>query len=175
MEVDLASIRCRDEAVVFFYRNLRNSPMSFDLVELDLAARALCQSLDLASGGRERVLDRDLDVHVALVIGRVVADHDVLVGRNRHPNVNTIDGTVAVLRTRRDDGNATPMWCWCFSSRSTSCPITAQTASDGSAFSKLICNGICMNSLSSRQGSESGKAPIEELIRALKPRLPRKV
>jgi hypothetical protein len=34
-------------------------------MELDLAARALCQSLDLASGGRERVLDRDLDVHVA--------------------------------------------------------------------------------------------------------------
>ncbi len=35
------------------------------------------------------------------------------------------------------------------------------TASDGSAFSKLICNGICMNSLSSRRGNESGKAPIE--------------
>ena len=44
-------------------------------MELDLAARALCQSLDLASGGRERVLDRDLDVHVAPVIGRLVADH----------------------------------------------------------------------------------------------------
>ena len=82
--------------------------MSFDLVELDLAAGALCQSLDLASGGRERVLDRDLDVHVAPVIGRLMADHDVLVGRNRHPNVNTIDGTVTMLRTRRDDGNTTP-------------------------------------------------------------------
>jgi len=88
--------------------NLRNSPMSFDLVELDLAARALCQSLDLASGGRERALDRDLDVHAALVIGRLMADDDVLMGRDRHPNVDTIDGTVAVLRTRRDDGNATP-------------------------------------------------------------------
>src|SRR5258707_12345657 len=53
--------------------------------------------------------------------------------------------------------------CWYFSNRSTSCPIAARTASDGSAFSKLICNGICMNSLSSRRGSESGKAPIEEL------------
>src|SRR5258706_5402531 len=82
--------------------------MSFDLVELDLTARALCQSLDLASGGRERVLDRDLDVHVAPIIGRLVADHDVLVGRNRYPDVDTIDGTVAVLRTRRDDGNTTP-------------------------------------------------------------------
>ena len=58
-------------------------------MELDLAARALCQSLDLASGGRERVLDRDLDVHVAPVIGRLVADHDVLVGRNRYPDVDT--------------------------------------------------------------------------------------
>src|SRR5207245_1793729 len=77
-------------------------------MELDLAARALCQSLDLASGGRERVLDRDLNVHVAPVIGRLVADHDVLVGRSRHPNVDTIDGTMAVLRTRRDDGNTTP-------------------------------------------------------------------
>src|SRR5260221_6205165 len=103
MEVDLASIRRHDEAVVFFCRNLRNSPMSFDLVELDLAARALCQSLDLASGGRERVPDRDLDVHVAPVIGRLVADDAVLVGRNRHPNADTVDGTVPVPRTRRDD------------------------------------------------------------------------
>jgi hypothetical protein len=45
---------------------------------------------------------------VAPVIGGLVADHDVLVRRNRHPNVDTIDGTVAVLRTRRDDGNTTP-------------------------------------------------------------------
>ena len=81
--------------------------MSFNLVELDIAVRALCESLDLVSGGRERVLDRDLDVHVALVIGRLVADHDVLVGRNRYPDVDTIDGTMAVLRTRREDGNAT--------------------------------------------------------------------
>src|SRR5947209_19079437 len=82
--------------------------LRFSKMELDLAARALCQSLDLAAGGRERVLDRDLDVHVAPVIGRLVADHDILVGRNRYPDVDTIDGTVAVLRTRRDDGNTTP-------------------------------------------------------------------
>ena len=82
--------------------------MRFDLVELDLAARALCQSLDLTSGGRKRVLDRDLDVHVASVTGRLVADHDVPVGRNRHPNVDPIDCTMAVLRTRRDNGNTTP-------------------------------------------------------------------
>ena len=43
--------------------------MSFDLVELDFAVGALAQSLDLVSRGRERVLDRDLDVHVAWVIG----------------------------------------------------------------------------------------------------------
>src|SRR5260370_42220806 len=117
-------------------------------MELDLAARALCQSLDLASGGRERVLDRDVDVHVAPVIGRLVADHDVLVGRNRYPDVDTIDGTVAALRTRATTATRHPvMRCWYFSNRSTSCPIAARTASDGSAFSKLICNGICMNSL----------------------------
>jgi hypothetical protein len=52
-------------------------PVHCDLLAVRyLAARALCQSLDLASGGRERVLDRDLDVHVAPVIGRLVADHD---------------------------------------------------------------------------------------------------
>ena len=39
------------------------------------------------------------------------------------------------------------MWCWYFSSRSTSCSIAVRTASDGSAFSKLICNGICMDGL----------------------------
>jgi hypothetical protein len=77
-------------------------------MELDIAVCALAQSLDLVSRGRERVLDRDLDVHVALVIGRLVADHDVLVWRNRQLNVYTIDGTVAVLRARRDDGNTAP-------------------------------------------------------------------
>jgi hypothetical protein len=82
--------------------------MSFNLVELDIAVRALCESLDLASGGRERVLDRHLDMHVAPVIGRLVADHDVFVGRSRHPNVDTIGGPVTVLRTWRDDGNTTP-------------------------------------------------------------------
>ena len=86
--------------VVFFCRNLRNSPMSVDLVELDLAARALCQSLDLTSGGRKRVLDRDLDVHVASVTGRLVADHDVPVGRNRHPNVDTIEHEAVALLSK---------------------------------------------------------------------------
>lgn len=62
MEVDLAFIRCCDEAVVLFCKYLRNSPMRLDLVELDLAACALCQGLDLASGSRERVLDRDLNM-----------------------------------------------------------------------------------------------------------------
>jgi hypothetical protein len=136
--------------------------MSFDPVELDFAVCALAQSLNLVSRGRERVLDRDLDVHVALVIGRLVADHDVLVGRNRQPSVDAIDGTVVVLRARRDDGNTHPiMWCWYFSSLSTSRRIAARRASDGSAFSKLICNGICMNSLSSRRVTESGKAPCD--------------
>src|ERR1700730_15381060 len=77
-------------------------------MELDLAARALCQRLDLASGGPERVLDRDLDVHVAPVIGRLVADHDVLMRRNRYPDVDTIDGTVAVLGAGGNDTNTTP-------------------------------------------------------------------
>src|SRR5208337_3694002 len=159
MKVDIASIRCRDEAIVVVGTNLRNSPMSFDFVELDLAARALCESLDLASGGRERVLDRDFDVHVAPVIGRLVADHDVLVGRNRHPNVDTIDVPWRCFVLGATTATRHPvMWCWYFSNRSTSCPIATRTASDGSAFSKLICNGICMNSLSSWRGSESGKS-----------------
>ena len=49
-------------------------------MELDIAVRALCESLDLASDGRERVLDRHLDVRVAPVIGRLVTDHDIFVG-----------------------------------------------------------------------------------------------
>jgi hypothetical protein len=67
----------------------------------------VCQSLDLASGGCERVLYRDLNMRVTPIIGWLVADDDVLVGRNRHPNIDTIRGTMAMLRTRRDDGNTT--------------------------------------------------------------------
>jgi hypothetical protein len=57
-----------------------------------------CQSLDLASRRRERVLDRTQHVLVAPIIGRLVADDDVLVRRNRHPNVDAIGGAMAVLR-----------------------------------------------------------------------------
>jgi len=66
------------------------------------------ESLDLASGRRECFLDRARRVLVAPIIGGLVADDDVLVGRNRYPNVDAIDGAMPVLRTRRRDGNATP-------------------------------------------------------------------
>jgi hypothetical protein len=45
---------------------------------------------------------------MAPIIRRLVADDDVLVGRNRHPNVDAKYATMAVLRARRDDSNATP-------------------------------------------------------------------
>ena len=67
-----------------------------------------CQNLDLTSGRRESVLDRAERVLVTPIIGGLVADDDVLVGRDRYPNVDAIDGTMPVLRTRRDHSNATP-------------------------------------------------------------------
>jgi hypothetical protein len=68
----------------------------------------LWQVLDLASSSRECVLDRAQRVLMAPIIGRLVADDDVLVGRNRHPNVDAKHATMAVFRARRDDSNATP-------------------------------------------------------------------
>src|SRR2546429_7804788 len=73
-----------------------------------LACRAGGPSPLLIRGVESHVLDRDLDVHVAPVVGRLVADHDVLVGRNRYPDVDTIDGTVAAVRPRRGDGITAP-------------------------------------------------------------------
>jgi len=72
-----------------------------------IAALAVYQSLDLASRGRERFLYRDFHVHVTPIIGWLVADDDVLVGRNRHPNIDTIHRTMAMLCARRDDGDTT--------------------------------------------------------------------
>jgi hypothetical protein len=66
------------------------------------------ESLDLASSRRERIFDRHQHVLMTPIIIRLVADDDILVGRNRHPNVDAEDGTLVVLRTRRDDCNATP-------------------------------------------------------------------
>jgi hypothetical protein len=66
------------------------------------------ESLDLASSRRERILDRHQHVLVTPIIIRLVADDDILVRRNRHPNVDAEDGTLVVLRIRRDDSNPTP-------------------------------------------------------------------
>src|ERR1700723_1733406 len=67
----------------------------------------LLKTLDLPSSSRECVLDRAQHVLMAPIIGRLVADDDVLMGRNRHPNVDAIDAPMAVPRARRDDSNAT--------------------------------------------------------------------
>jgi hypothetical protein len=57
-----------------------------------------------------------------------------------------------VLRTRRDDGNTTPGNAVTIFLQPLANPrlISARTASDGCIFSKLICGGICMRSLSER-------------------------
>ena len=86
------------------YQRRRNTIRSVG-IDRTLAVR---QSLDLASRSRERVFYRNLHVHMTPIIGRLVADDDVLVGRNRHPNIDTIHGALPMLRARRDDGNATP-------------------------------------------------------------------
>ena len=62
----------------------------------------------MTSSRRERVLDRHQNVLVAPIIIRLIADDDILVRRNRHPNVDAVDGTLVVLRTRRDDSHTTP-------------------------------------------------------------------
>jgi hypothetical protein len=68
----------------------------------------LWQSLDLASSSRKCVLDRAQHILMAPIIGRLVAHDDVLVGRNRYPNVDAKHATMAVFRARRDNSNATP-------------------------------------------------------------------
>jgi hypothetical protein len=73
---------------------------------LRTAALMFCKSVDLASRRGECILDRAQHVIVAPIIGRLVADDHILGGRNRHPNVDTINAAMAVLRARRDDGNA---------------------------------------------------------------------
>ena len=70
-------------------------------------ALALCKSVDLASGGRECRPDRDVGVRVTAVIGGLVTDHDVLVWWNRQPYIDAVDAAIAVLRTGRDNRNAT--------------------------------------------------------------------
>ena len=63
---------------------------------------SLTKIIDLAPGGRERVLDRDFGVLVPFVILRGVADHDVVLGRHRQQDMDLKPGAVAMMIARSD-------------------------------------------------------------------------
>jgi hypothetical protein len=67
----------------------------------------LAKILDLASGGRERVLYRDLGVLVAFFIRRGVADDDVFLGRHRQQDVDLEACPVSTVVARPDDSHPT--------------------------------------------------------------------
>jgi hypothetical protein len=65
----------------------------------------LSKIIDLALGGRESVLDRDLGVLVALVVRRRVAYHYVFMRRHRQQDVDLKACSVPMVVTRSDHGH----------------------------------------------------------------------
>jgi len=60
--------------------------------------------IDLASGGRESILDRDFSVLVAPVIQRGVTNHDVIIWRYRQQDVDLEACSVPMVIARSDYG-----------------------------------------------------------------------
>jgi hypothetical protein len=65
----------------------------------------LTKIIDLAPGGRERVLDRDFGVLVPFVILRGVADHDVVLGRHRQQDMDLETCPVPMVVARPNHGH----------------------------------------------------------------------
>jgi hypothetical protein len=69
------------------------------------ASILLPKIIDLAPGGRESVLDRDLGVLVALVVRRRVAYHYVFIRRHRQQDVDLKAFSVPMVVARSDHGH----------------------------------------------------------------------
>jgi hypothetical protein len=65
----------------------------------------LANILDLASGGRKRVLHRDLDLLVTFFVRRGVADDDVFLGRHRQKDVDLESCPMPMAVTWTDHGH----------------------------------------------------------------------
>jgi hypothetical protein len=82
---------------------------------------------------------------VPCVIGVDVVHHNVLVRRNRQPNVDLKSDAVAMLVTGSDHLHAATCNALVMvSSRSISLNMWARAASDDSEPSKVICGAICI-------------------------------
>lgn len=66
-----------------------------------------CKSVNLTPGGRESVLDCDLNMFVSCVIDRRMIDDDVFVRRNSQPNMDLKAGAVPMFVAWRNNGYAT--------------------------------------------------------------------
>jgi hypothetical protein len=58
--------------------------------------------VELPSGGRKRVFDRDLNMFVSVVVRRRVVDYDVFVRRDRKRNMDMKSAVMTVFVTRCD-------------------------------------------------------------------------
>jgi hypothetical protein len=64
----------------------------------------LLEFVELTPGSREGILDRDLGMCVPIIIRGRVADHDVVVGRQRQKDMNLKAYPVSMAVARTDDG-----------------------------------------------------------------------
>ena len=64
-----------------------------------------CKVVDLAPGSRESVFYRYVGMFMTWVISGRMINNDVLVRRNRQPNVDLKPDAMAMLLARRDNGD----------------------------------------------------------------------
>ncbi len=67
---------------------------------------SLCQFSELATGGSERIFDRDFNMFVPVVVGRRSIDYNIFVRWNCNRDVDMEAATVMVLAARRDHSYA---------------------------------------------------------------------
>jgi hypothetical protein len=106
MEVDLRAIACIDEAILLLDDELGNPAVARGLVRLDVSALAARMILELPAHRIEAIADRDIDVFMGMVLGRI-ALHDDLLARNLEIDANVEKAALAMEPAGGLDDDAT--------------------------------------------------------------------
>jgi hypothetical protein len=102
VEIDLAAVRCLDDAVTVFRKQLRYATMGRYFVAFDIAASASNMVFKLAPRSVEGIADSHIDVLMGVVRGGIAPDHHFS-ARNRQIDTNMIEFAFVVMCVWRFD------------------------------------------------------------------------
>lgn len=100
MEIDLAPIRCLDDAVIVSCKQLGYTTVGYHFMALNVAAGSSNIVFKLAPRSIEGIADSHIDVLVSVVRSGIASDYD-FTARNRQLDANMIELALAVMYMRR--------------------------------------------------------------------------